>query len=412
MMFLFATADFLGPVIRGLSLSLGALAGLLLVPCLTLLAETLAAALRPPQPQSVRSALPDSVTVAVLVPAHNEEAGIQQTLESIAEGLRPQDKLLVVADNCSDNTAPLARATGAVVIERFNQEQRGKGYALDHGLSHLRTAPPDIVVFVDADCNIAPNSLPRLAQMALVTGRPVQANYLIEQPAQQSLKGAVSAFAVRVKNFVRPLGLRRLGAPCLLTGTGIALPWASAVAVNIASSHIVEDMKWGLDLAIHGHPPIFLPEALVTSRLPDADQAAKVQRTRWEHGHLQMLTSYTPKLLWQGLRQGSPNLLALALELSILPLSLLVMVWTGVTAILLGLALVGGYLWPLQVAGVAGVALFVGVFLAWVRYGQSDLKLSQLLMVPVYILWKIPLYVLYLLRPQQQWVRTQRDSAK
>ena len=170
-------------------------------------------------------------------------------------------------------------------------------------------------------------------------------------------------------------------------------------------------MKWGLDLALQGHPPTFLPAARVTSRLPSAEDAAKVQRTRWEHGHLQILTSYTPKLLWQGLKQGNLGLLALALEVSILPLSLLVMVWAGAITLTAILAVTGGSSWPLQVASVAGTGLIFAVLLAWVRYGRADLSLNQLVMVPIYVLWKVPLYVLYLLRPQQQWIRTQRESA-
>jgi len=407
---LLALANPLLSVVSGLSIAVGVLAAMVLLPCLTLLAETLAAVFAPTRAKPSASLLPKTSSLAVLVPAHNEAGGIASTLQSIHRDLRSQDRLVVIADNCSDSTATIARDTGATVIERFNPDQRGKGYALDYGLDYLNADPPDVVIFMDADCDVGPGSLPQLAQQALATSRPVQANYLIEQPANQNLKGAVSAFAIKVKNFVRPLGLMRWGAPCLLTGTGIALPWSSAIAVNVASSHIVEDMKWGLDLALHGYPPTFWPEAEVTSRLPNEDQAAKTQRTRWEHGHLQILTSYTPKLLWQGVRRGNQGLLALALELSILPLSLLVMVWAAVMTTAVALAALGGLLWPVQIAAVAGSALLLAVLLAWLRYGRSELKLAQLLMVPVYVLWKIPLYILYAVRPQKQWVRTQRDS--
>ncbi len=390
----------------------GVAAMVLLLPCLMLLVEALAAVLRPAGNNPPVAPLAEHISLAVLMPAHNEAAGIRPTLVSIFKDLRPQDRVVVVADNCTDDTARIARETGATVIERCSDDLRGKGYALDHGLNHLKGNPPNVVIFMDADCEVEPGSLPRLAQQAWGQFRPVQANYLIEQPSVQSLKGAISAFAIRVKNYVRPLGLKRLGAPCLLTGTGIALPWQAAIAVNVASSHIVEDMKWGLDLAIHGHPPTFLPEAKVTSRLPSEEQAAKSQRTRWEHGHLQILTSYTPRLLWQGLRQRNLGLVALALELSILPLSLLVMVWVGVTVATLGAFALGGGIWPVQIAALAGTALFLGVFSAWMRYGRADLSLTQLAMVPVYIFWKIPLYILYVLRPEKQWVRTQRDPAE
>ncbi|HIK46462.1 MAG TPA: glycosyltransferase family 2 protein [Leptolyngbyaceae cyanobacterium M65_K2018_010] len=392
-----------------LSLGLGVIALALLIPCLMLFAEIgLAAWRRPLSPCPLLDS--DRATLAVLMPAHNEAAGLGKTLAGLLPELQPQDRILVVADNCNDETAAIARAAGAQVVERNHPTQRGKGYALDYGLKHLQQNPPDVVVFMDADCDLEAGGLRQLAEQALAVRRPVQANYLIQQPPTASLKSLISAFAVKVKNLVRPLGLQRMGAPCLLTGTGIALPWDMAIAVDIASGHIAEDMKWGLDLALAGYAPTYLPTVQVTSRLPNDIGAAKVQRTRWEHGHLQIMGAYLPRLFGQALRQRRWDLLALALELSIPPLSLLVMIWASVTVITLLFAL-GAQIWlPLYMALVAGSALLGGVALAWSGFGRSELSLGQLVMIPAYLLWKIPLYVAFLIRPEQRWVRTQRDS--
>lgn len=394
-------------VLSAVTISLGLVAVLLAIPCFMLLAESLAALW--PLSAAVARNPQSRPRLAVLVPAHNEAQGIGGTLAGLIPQLSPGDRVVVVADNCSDETAAMAQSAGAEVIERFNTTLRGKGYALDYGLTHLQADPPDIVVLMDADCAVTEGSLAELASYAQRYNRPVQANYLIGQPTQGSLKSSISAFAIKVKNFVRPLGLKHLGAPCLLTGTGIALPWNSALAVNVASGHIVEDMKWGLDLAIAGHSPTFLPTVKVSSQLPGEDSAAKVQRTRWEHGHLQILQQYLPTMLVQGLRQGRLGLIALALELSILPLSLLVMVWAGTTVILALASLVTGSWLPTGIALGAGVALFIAVFCAWARFGRSEISLRQLVMIPLYILWKIPLYVAYLIRPEKRWIRTQRD---
>ncbi len=392
-----------------MTVGLSGVAALLLVLCLMLLLEVSFASSR----LSVESSSPqlaEESTLAVLIPAHNEALGIGQTLAGLRSELRVQDQLLVVADNCTDDTAAIARGAGATVIERTNANQRGKGYAMDYGLNHLATNPPDVVILMDADCDTQPGALSLLAHQALTYQRPVQANYLIEQPAATSLKGFVSAFAIKVKNLVRPLGLQRMGAPCLLTGTGIALPCEIAMAVTVASGHIAEDMKWGLDLALAGHPPTFLATARVTSRLPSEEDAAKVQRTRWEHGHLQILRTYVPRLLWQSLRQGRLDLLALALEVAIPPLSLLVMAWAAVVGATLAFALVSRVWLPFTMTAAAGVALVTAVILAWYRYGRADLSLRQLVTIPLYILWKIPLYIAYLIRPEQRWVRTRRDG--
>ena len=87
------------------------------------------------------------------------------------------DRLLVVADNCSDDTAALARTAGAEVVERSNAQQRGKGYALDFGVRHLASAAPDVMIIVDADCQVGEGSIERLANCCIDSGRPTQALY-------------------------------------------------------------------------------------------------------------------------------------------------------------------------------------------------------------------------------------------
>ncbi|WP_017301408.1 glycosyltransferase family 2 protein [Nodosilinea nodulosa] len=354
--------------------------------------------------------LPADLSLAVLVPAHNEAGGIGPTLATIAPQLRPGDRLVVVADNCTDATAAEARETGATVIERQDSTQRGKGYALDFGLRHLAAEAPDVVVFVDADCTLHPGALASLASQAQRTNRPVQAVYLMEKPPNPGLKDGVSAFAFKVKNWVRPLGLYRLGQPCLLTGTGIAMPWAAATSVSIASGHIVEDMKLGLDLALAGYAPQFCQAAWVTSRLPSGDQAATTQRTRWEHGHLQMFTEYVPKLLGQAVRQGRLDLLALALELSVLPITLQVVAVVAIALLSLVIALAGLSWLPAYLALGALACLVVGIGLAWVGYGRADLSLRDILAVPAYMLSKFSIFSKFLTKREEAWIRTERDG--
>ena len=113
--------------------------------------------------------------IAVLVPAHDESALIARTLAGLQPQFAASDVLLVVADNCSDDTAAIARSAGATVIERGDPDHRGKGYALAFGLDHLAQDPPDVVVIVDADCSVSPGALERISRLARATDRPVQA---------------------------------------------------------------------------------------------------------------------------------------------------------------------------------------------------------------------------------------------
>lgn len=377
----------------------------LAIPCFVLFVECFGALFaRSGPPLRICS----KMDLAVLVPAHNEAEGIVQTLRSLKPQLGPSDRLIVVADNCTDETAQLARDCGATVLERVDETRRGKGYALDYGLRLLASAPPAAVVVVDADCRFRMGSLRRLATEAIAQQRPVQAVYLIERPANPSLKESVSLFSFKVKNLVRPLGMARLGLPCLLTGTGMAFPWKILAKTDLGTSSIVEDMKLGLDLAVAGDSPALCAAVTVVGPLPPNDAAAKTQRTRWEHGHLQIILRYCPRLVWEAIAQRRLDLLALALDLSIPPLALLVMLWSAISiGITLAAAVSGGWL-PALVCYGSGLAVAIAVLLAWARFARADISLRTLLSVPAYILWKIPLYLKFVRAPQTEWVRTNR----
>ncbi|MBW4465900.1 MAG: glycosyltransferase [Pegethrix bostrychoides GSE-TBD4-15B] len=386
--------------------ALWAAAGLLLIPTTVLLAECLAA-LWPARRQAVAV----RPRLAVLVPAHNEVLGIQPVLNQILTELKSDDRLVVIADNCTDETAIAARATGATVIERHDSERRGKGYALDYGLQFLAEAnPPDVVVVVDADCLVQPGTLEQIAATAAATGRPVQATYLMERPAQPQPKDAVSALAFLVKNWVRPQGLDRLGFPGILTGTGMAFPWSVIRSVSMASGNIVEDMQLSMDLAIAGYPTLFCPDSRVIGLLPQQAQAAKSQRTRWEHGHLQTMLREVPRLFQEALRQKRLDLLVIALDLSVPPLSLLVILWGAVLLLAVAVGLLTNLWLPMALLSVEGAMILTAILSAWLKFGRADLPALTLLAVPFYLLWKIPLYLAYAVRPQTKWVRTERDA--
>jgi cellulose synthase/poly-beta-1,6-N-acetylglucosamine synthase-like glycosyltransferase len=384
-----------------------AIALLFFLPILVLVVECVAALL-PKRRQASGKAAP---SIAVLMPAHDEAAVLGITLDTLRPHLKEQDQLVVVADNCTDDTAAIARQAGAIVLERYDPEHRGKGYALDFGMKQLTMHPPDIVVIVDADCRVEGNALEQISHLAHQTGRPVQAVYLMELPPQFKPSSAISALAFTVKNLVRPRGMEALGFPCLLTGTGMAFPWELLANSPLASSNIVEDMQLGFDLAIAGHPPLLCRNARVTGILPQQDSAARSQRTRWEHGHLQTLISQVPNLTQQGIRQGRLDLIALALDLLVPPLSLLVMAWVATMALLLGATLLGAALLPAIILGVGGVLMTGAIALSWAVFARQFIPAQTLLTIPLYLLWKVPLYLAFLVKRQTRWVRTERDIA-
>lgn len=371
---------------------------------------TIAAFFKEPEYHDIQ--LEETTSVVVIVPAHNEEQNLPQVLKEIRQHLRSQDRLLVIADNCTDETAAVSRRIGAEAIERRDEMKRGKGYALDFGLRALTDNPPDVVIIMDADCRVSSGSLMQLAAKVVETGRPSQAIYLFEIDDLPNSKATISALAISVKNWIRPLGLYKLGFPTPLFGTGMAFPWASLATVNVASSHIVEDMKLGFDLAIAGYPPLLCPEVIVESKLPTSDSAATSQRTRWEHGHLKVLREYIPVLIWQSLQQKRSDLMALALDLSIPPLSLLVTIYilSTVVAVLVGAFGLGQEAVIVSSISIGLILSAIGIVL--LRFSHSQLSLRRLADVAVYIIWKIPLYLKFLVKPESKWIRTERTDEK
>jgi cellulose synthase/poly-beta-1,6-N-acetylglucosamine synthase-like glycosyltransferase len=377
----------------------------ILVPILVLFVECCFAWL----PTKTQVSNIDRPNITVLVPAHDEAAGIAATLKTLLSELTSKDRLIVIADNCTDETAKIARTIGATAIERNDLHRRGKGYALDYGLKFIAADPPEVVVIIDADTDIEPGTIERIASLAKSSGRPIQATYLLHTPSQHSSKSALSAFGFIVKNLVRPQGLAGMGFPCLLHGTGMAFPWAAIDKVSFASGNIVEDIQLAVDFAMAGHPPLFCLDGKVTGYLPQQEQAAKSQKTRWEHGHLRTLQTQVPRLFKAAIRQRRGDLLAMSLDLCVPPLSLLVVVWLAMMSIALILGGLGVGWVPASILGTGGILLLLSIVLAWVKFGSSELPIVTLLTVPFYVLWKIPIYVAFLIRPQIDWIRTKRD---
>lgn len=402
-----------------LPLVLGAAAAVTTVPCLVFAAECFAAS-DPPEPggrdgkllkgrDEIRSA--PRPRIAVVIPAHNEAASIERVVRKVKAQLLESDRLLVVADNCTDETAVLAAAAGAEVAERSEPARRGKGYALAFGVQWLEADPPQVVIVVDADCEPHENALDILARSAHWHGNAVQADYLLTAEPGAPAKRRLVAFAVLVKNRVRPLGAGRLGWPCQLTGSGMAFPWLQLhSAAGELGGNIVEDMILGVNLTLSGSSPRFEPQARVTSRLPMNDAGAASQRSRWETGHLATLVGQVPRLLRSGAR-GNTQALGLGLDLAVPPLSLLVMLQGGVVVGTAGAALVTGISAPFFLASGGGIALAAGVARAWSRFGRETISMAELLTVPGYMIAKVPMYIRALQRGQEKsWVRTARDE--
>jgi hypothetical protein len=346
--------------------------------------------------------------IAVVIPAHDEREKVAATVAAVRAELRTVDRVIVVADNCSDDTAAMARPAGADTIERHDKSRCGKGYALQFGVDHLRHDPPETVVFIDADCTPAPGAIARIAERAAYLNRPVQALYLMNAPAEGSPKSAVSAFAWLLMNRVRMSGLQQLAGVTRLTGSGMAFPWTTISTADLASGEIVEDLALTIRMVEAGSPPFLDLGALVASELARSEAGAATQRARWEHGSLRMAARMTPGLLLDGLR-GNGRSLALAFDLAVPPLTVFAALLAA-TWLLAGAMALAGPASALKIASWA-LLLFAGaVATGWYAYGRAVLPPRALKAIGSYILGKARVYGAEGRRSAKRWTRTDRGD--
>ncbi|MDT8311862.1 MAG: glycosyltransferase family 2 protein, partial [Methylophaga sp.] len=245
--------------------------------------------------------------ILVLIPAHDEMLVIGNTLDMLLPQLKSTDRLLVVADNCHDDTASIVTARQQQVMIRNNTQQVGKSYALAFGMDAIRDKPPAILLIVDADCQVLPDFIEQIRQQVMRTGLPAQADNLMYPPADVpiSVSVKISAFAVLVKNRIRMHGMNQLAGHVPLLGTGMAFPWQTIESMPLANAEIAEDIYLGLQLVLKQQGAQFAANAALVSALPTDNETQKGQRERWEQGHIDLIRRMLPSLLKQAWHKRS-----------------------------------------------------------------------------------------------------------
>ena len=290
---------------------------------------------------------------ALLVPAHDEESTIGRLLASTAALAYPANRydVIVVADNCTDRTAEVARAAGGQVEERFDRTDRGKGYALRWLLARLRErgARYDAYVVIDADTVVAPDLLRRLDAHFEAGSKVVQVYYTVLNVGESPL-AALRYAALAAIHYLRPLGRKQLGLSCGLKGNGMGF------LAEVLEHHgwewftLAEDVEFHLALVADGLRVDFVPETAVLADMPVTFAQAESQNERWERGRIEMLRERGLGLLLDGLRQRDPVRLDAIAEQLIPPLS--------VPVVLAGATLAAGLLVRSRAASVlAGFSL-------------------------------------------------------
>jgi cellulose synthase/poly-beta-1,6-N-acetylglucosamine synthase-like glycosyltransferase len=349
----------------------------------------------------------------ILIPAHNEAIIIGKTLIQLIGQLPDANpgNIILIADNCTDKTADIARSVGVTVLERHDKHQLGKGFALDFGIEYLRKHnPPEILIIIDADCETTKEGLLSLIDSASIANLPAQMICLMRVIKHASIKQKIAGFAWLLKNKIRPLAMHKLNLPATLLGTGMAFPWWTLDAINMKNDNIVENFQLTIDCVKNGFQPVLCPNAVVYSDFPAQDAAERSQRTRWEHGHLQTILKQLPSLFKLAYRQKDWRLFALALDIGVPPLSLLVMMALSTLCALTVYALYTTSIAALILLCFSFLFFAINLVFVWWFFARKDLSAKDLLSIPLYMLSKLSIYLTFLIKPQKHWIRTDRDG--
>jgi 1,2-diacylglycerol 3-beta-glucosyltransferase len=328
----------------------------------------------------------------VLIPAHNEEQGIQATIESALALNYSRDRFRVVtiADNCDDQTAAVAAKCGSEVWVRTDPENRGKGQALSWAFERAFRSDFDLIAIIDADTEIDPNFLRAIAARATANPDPqiqaFQGRY--EFKPSQSQAGWFETFTIASKAAENSFIYRPRSAAGLVTliqGNGFCLPRAVLEQVPFEASSVVEDAEYAITLALAGVSVCYVDSAQVYSRMTKSIQDAAPQRLRWASGIFQLIWGSVPKLVRRGVVSRNWKLIEGAVML--LLTSRLTVLYLTVSALVAALLE-----FPSHAASVIGaillgtVVLQVLYLLLMFRYASDKtFPITDLLFMPVYL---------------------------
>ena len=351
----------------------------------------------------------------IVIPAHNEALVLEPVLRRLLDVRYPRQnyEIVVVADNCTDQTAQVARSCGARVLERFDPHERGKGHALAYAFASLRAEVFDAYIVLDADTLVKPDLLAVMNRYLEAGHRVVQAHYDVLNPFE-SKRTALMYVAFKIFTYVRPLGRRLLGLSAGLNGNGMC--FAKAVIDSYAwnAYSLAEDIEYTTTLVLNGERVVFAPEACIAAQMPTARTQAVTQRMRWEAGRLELARRSGPRLLLQGIRRFDRRVFDWGMDLVIPPLAALTLLVGGGTLAAAVLATyssttMAGWIFLLWGGLVVTLSVFVVAALAVGRVpGQAYLTLLH---APAYVAWKLWLYIrMSTSRAPKHWIRTERTE--
>ncbi len=234
-----------------------------------------------------------------IIPAHNEESVVRNLIESLKNQNYPKElfDIYVIADNCTDKTAEIARDAGAIVYVRDNQEGRTKGHALQWFLAKKIEEKADYDAFCvfDAD-NIVDKNFIKNMNKKLCQGEEVVQGYRdIKNPTDSWIASGYAIFYWMMNRFYH-LARYNLGLSPLINGTGFMVKFDVIKPNGWNTYTLTEDIEFSLQRIIAGKKLGWATDAIVYDEQPVGFKQSWSQRSRWTVGHIQCMGRYTKEL--------------------------------------------------------------------------------------------------------------------
>lgn len=350
---------------------------------------------------------------AAVISARNERDVIGQLISSIKSQNYPKDKLdvFVIADNCTDDTAQVAREAGAIVYERFNKVQVGKGYALDWlfkiiDRDHKDAGYEGYMIF-DADNILDVNYVSEMNKV-FDNGYDILTSYRNSKNFDSNwISAAYSLWFLREARYLNNSRMQ-LGTSCAISGTGF-LVGANVIEENGGWIHhlLTEDIEFTCDSVSKGMKIGYASKAVLYDEQPTKFSQSYTQRLRWAKGFYQVFANYGGKLL-KGVLKGSFSCLDMFMTVMPAMLLTLLSVLINVVAIPVAIAtdapetaiLVQALIQTL--VNFYGLFFILGLLTAITEWDQIHCvwykKVLYLFTFPVFMLSYVPIAIIALLR--------------
>jgi len=356
---------------------------------------------------------PETKTFALIVCAHNEQSVIAQLVNNLKQLNYSQDlyDIFVVADNCIDNTAEVARNEGAIVYERFSNTGKGKGFAMDWMFQRLfqLNRKYDAVCIFDADNLVHPDFL-RIMNNHLCSGERLIQGYLDSKNPDDTWVSGMFAISFWIVNHVWHLAKYNIGLSCVLGGTGMCIDTEILKQHGWEATCLTEDMEFTMKALMNDIPTTWAHDAVIYDEKPLTFAAAWNQRKRWSQGHFDVANRYIPKMLSKGIREHNIVILDAMINLIQPYFLLLSTVFVICTYIYNFIPFYTNILYdvlPMQVWQIIGIGQYIfPVAVLW-KIRASIKSWGNLLIYPIFIYSWIPITFLgWLHRNDHEWNHT------